>query len=110
MQRKLILQQALLPDGWHDNVLIEVGATGLIESVRTGVDDEQVARSGAGCIHGIVVPGIANAHSHAHQRAIVGLTEHSSAGTDSFWTWREAMYRCAGRIGPDELEAIAAQA
>jgi formimidoylglutamate deiminase len=110
MQRKLFLQQALLPDGWHDDVLVEVGATGLIESVRADVDEAQANRSGAERVHGVVVPGVGNAHSHAHQRAIVGLTEHSSAGTDSFWTWREAMYRCAARIGPDQLEAIAAQA
>jgi formimidoylglutamate deiminase len=105
MYRKLLLEHALLPDGWHNEVLLEVGSQGLIESVRIGARDAAAWRVG-----GLVIPGIGNAHSHAHQRAMVGLTERAGPGTDSFWTWREAMYRYAARIGPDELEAIATQA
>jgi formimidoylglutamate deiminase len=55
------------------------------------------------------VPGIANVHSHAHQRAMVGLAERSGPGADSFWTWREAMYGFALAMQPEDLEAIAAQ-
>lgn len=55
------------------------------------------------------VPALVNAHSHAFQRAMAGLTEALVNPEDSFWTWRELMYQFAGKIGPDELEAIAAQ-
>jgi len=55
------------------------------------------------------VPGVPNCHSHAFQRAMAGLTERAGPAGDSFWTWRELMYRFAQTIGPDELGAIAAQ-
>jgi formimidoylglutamate deiminase len=57
----------------------------------------------------LILPAIANTHSHAFQRAMAGLTEHRGDGQDSFWTWREQMYRFAGRINPEQLYAIAAQ-
>jgi formiminoglutamate deiminase len=60
--------------------------------------------------HGIALPGIPNLHSHAFQRAMAGFAERRGAGGDNFWTWREAMYRFADRMGPSELEAVAAQA
>jgi formimidoylglutamate deiminase len=50
-----------------------------------------------------------NLHSHAFQRAMAGLAERRGPGEDSFWTWRETMYAFAARVGPDELQAIAAQ-
>ena len=56
-----------------------------------------------------ILPAIANTHSHAFQRAMAGLTEYRGDGQDSFWTWRERMYRFAGRINPEQLYAIAAQ-
>ncbi|HET6546161.1 MAG TPA: formimidoylglutamate deiminase, partial [Rhodanobacteraceae bacterium] len=56
-----------------------------------------------------VMPGMPNLHSHAFQRAMAGLAERQTNPDDSFWTWREIMYRFASRIGPDELHAIAAQ-
>ncbi len=55
------------------------------------------------------LPGLTNAHSHAFQRAMAGLAEVQTDPADSFWTWREQMYRYAGLIEPDDLEAIAAQ-
>lgn len=56
-----------------------------------------------------VLPGLVNAHSHAFQRAMAGLTERSDGGSDNFWSWREQMYRIALRISPEQLEAIATQ-
>ena len=56
-----------------------------------------------------VLPGIPNIHSHAFQRAMAGLAERQTNPTDSFWTWRELMYRYAGRITPESQYAIAAQ-
>jgi formimidoylglutamate deiminase len=55
------------------------------------------------------VPGIANLHSHAFQRAMAGLAERQTNPEDSFWTWRETMYRFAARFDPDTLNAVAAQ-
>jgi formimidoylglutamate deiminase len=55
------------------------------------------------------LPGMPNLHSHAFQRAMAGLAERRGPGDDSFWTWREAMYGFASRIGPDALRAVAAQ-
>jgi cytosine/adenosine deaminase-related metal-dependent hydrolase len=55
------------------------------------------------------VPGIANLHSHAFQRAMAGLAERQTNPEDSFWTWRETMYRFAARFDPDTLRAVASQ-
>lgn len=53
--------------------------------------------------------GIVNQHSHAFQRAMAGLAERMTHPSDSFWTWRETMYRMAGRFDPGTLHAVAAQ-
>lgn len=58
---------------------------------------------------GWAFPGIANLHSHAFQRAMAGLAERQTDPVDSFWTWRETMYRMAARFDPDTLQAVAAQ-
>ena len=49
------------------------------------------------------LPGVANLHSHAFQRAMAGLAERQTHPNDSFWTWRETMYRFAARFDPDTL-------
>ena len=56
-----------------------------------------------------VLPGVPNLHSHAFQRAMAGLAERQTHPQDSFWTWRETMYRIAARFDPDSLQAVAAQ-
>ena len=55
------------------------------------------------------IAGMPNLHSHAFQRAMAGLTERQTNPSDSFWTWRELMYRFASRITPEQLHAIASQ-
>ena len=61
-------------------------------------------------LSGIAIAGVPNVHSHAFQRAMAGLGERrAAAGEDSFWTWRETMYRFVATITPDDFEAIAAQ-
>ncbi|GAA4869530.1 formimidoylglutamate deiminase [Luteimonas vadosa] len=55
------------------------------------------------------LPGIANLHSHAFQRAMAGLAERQTHPEDSFWTWRETMYAMAARFDPDSLHAVASQ-
>lgn len=78
------------PHGWRRDVQVEGGV------------GKQVHAQ-------FVLPGMPNLHSHAFQRAMAGLAERRGPGDDSFWTWREAMYAFALRIGPDELRAVAAQ-
>ncbi len=58
---------------------------------------------------GFSIAGLPNIHSHAFQRAMAGLAERQSNPTDSFWTWRELMYRFAGRITPQSQYDVAAQ-
>ena len=102
--RKLHVSQALLPGGVASGVTIAIGADGRIAAIET--DDGQ----GAERFGGLALPGMANVHSHAHQRAIAGLTERAGADDDSFWTWRDAMYRFALKMNPDEFQAVATQA
>ena len=59
---------------------------------------------GARRLEGLTLPGLANAHSHAFQRALRGRTQH---GSGSFWTWREQMYRAADRLDPESYLALA---
>jgi len=102
---QLFLDTALLPSGWARDVLIGCDAAGRIASVAT----DAVPPPDAERLRGVALAGMPNLHSHAPQRAIAGLGERSGSGGDSFWSWREAMYRAVGRIGPDQLEAVATQ-
>lgn len=96
---------ALLPEGWRRDVRIACDEAGLITAVTP-----DAAPAAARRLRGHVIPGIANLHSHAFQRAMAGGAERRSpAGQDSFWTWREAMYRFALSVSPEDAQAIAAQ-
>jgi len=96
--------RALTRDGWRSDVRIEVVA-GKIARLETG------ARAEAGDErHDLVLPALANLHSHGFQRAMAGLTERRGDRADDFWTWRETMYRIALQLGPGDVEAITAQA
>lgn len=100
----LFARHVLLPAGWQGEVLIEWDARGSLTKVQPG------ARAPIGVARAeYVVPGMVNLHSHAFQRALGGLAEKAGEEPDSFWTWRELMYRFAGRITPEQIEAIAAQ-
>ena len=101
-------RQAWLAHGWTDEVRLTVDGgqylAGALLDVRANATAE-----GAGATGRWVLPGMPNLHSHAFQRAMSGLAERRGNAEDSFWTWREVMYAFAGRIGPDELRAIATQ-
>jgi formimidoylglutamate deiminase len=104
-QHRFHAARALLPDGWTEDVLIEADATGDIVSVMPGQPAGAARR-----LAGHVVPGMPDLHSHAFQRAMAGGAEkRSPAGHDSFWTWRETMYRFVGLFSPEDAEAVAAQ-
>ncbi len=94
--------RALLANGWADDVRLAV-ADGAVTGVETAVTPH------AGDVRvDTLLPALGNLHSHAFQRAMAGMTEYRAAGRDSFWTWRELMYRFVNRLTPDQLEAIAA--
>lgn len=100
----LFARHALLPEGWRRDVLLEWDIHGDLTRVAAGAQAPlKVARAD------YVLPGMVNLHSHAFQRALGGLTERAGDGPDSFWTWRDLMYRFAARITPGQIEAIAAQ-
>jgi formimidoylglutamate deiminase len=54
-----------------------------------------------------LLPGLANAHSHTFQRLFRGRAEGRAAGGDTFWTWREQMYRAAAFVTPDDVYDVA---
>ncbi len=95
-------ESALLPTGWASEVAVTVDDSGRIAHVETGA-------SKAGHRVGLLLPSPANVHSHAFQRAMAGLTERRGPNpTDSFWTWRELMFRFLSHLTPEHVEAIAA--
>lgn len=95
------IEHVLLPSGWAKDVCLHV-ESGRI--VRVGIG---VPRGAGDVALGVVVPGLGNVHSHAFQRGMAGLTEFSGGQADSFWSWRELMYRFVDRLDPDSLQAIA---
>jgi formimidoylglutamate deiminase len=95
----LLFRHALLPGGWAENVRLSF-ADGVITQVEQGV---------AGGTE-IVLPGMPNLHSHGFQRGMAGHVERRGAGRDSFWTWRELMYRLALAMTPEDVEAVATHA
>jgi formimidoylglutamate deiminase len=99
----LFFDMALLPDGWARSVRVSVGG-GEITAVVA-----DASSAGADRRAGIAVPGMPNLHSHAFQRGMAGLAEVHGPAADSFWTWREVMYRFLDRLTPEDVETIAAQ-
>jgi formimidoylglutamate deiminase len=94
---------ALTPAGWTADVRLTMQG-GRFASVEAGVSpqpgDERVD---------VLVPAMPNLHSHAFQRGMAGLAERRGPSTDSFWSWRETMYRFALTMTPEDVEAVAAQ-
>lgn len=100
---RIFAEKALLPDGWATDIAVQVDKAGRIESVGSG------ARDAGDHVAGILLPSPVNAHSHAFQRAMAGLTERRGPDqTDSFWTWRQLMFRFLDHLTPDHIEAITA--
>ncbi len=117
---RLRTEHAWMPGGWARDVRLDCDADGLF-TTSSAMDN------GASNAHW-ALPGIANLHSHAFQRAMAGLAERQATALvperidhvatvvgraqqsiDTFWSWRETMYAFAAQITPDDLHAIAAQ-
>lgn len=95
--------RALLAEGWQQQVRITVNQAGFIDSITPDSHADQAIR-----LNGEVIPAIANLHSHAFQRAMAGLAEVAGDPQDSFWTWRDLMYRMVQRLTPQQVGDIAA--
>lgn len=98
---RFFFDHALLPEGWARDVGLDIEA-GDIARVTVGAPSNGCER-----ISGIALPGLASLHSHAFQRGMAGLAETRVSGSDSFWSWRQVMYRFVDGLTPEDLEAIA---
>ena len=100
--RGFYFSAVLTPGGWRKNVSALLGDDGFFTSLISDDNPHQLPR-----IEGYAIPGSTNLHSHAFQRAMAGLGEVRGTTSDSFWSWREVMYKFVGIINPDDLAAIA---
>jgi len=91
--------------GWLSPAYVGVDVNGIIEYLSGQAPEQPVACE---YVNGFALPGFQNAHSHAFQFGMAGMAEKHAPGTkDDFWSWREAMYECALRMSPDEMEVVA---
>jgi formimidoylglutamate deiminase len=104
----LEIEHLWTPAGWLSPAFVAIGPDGGV--VR--VEPVRFREAGAATVErvaGYALPGMPNLHSHAFQRGLAGLAERAAPGGDTFWTWRETMYRFVARLAPEDVEAIAAQ-
>lgn len=93
---------ALLGSDWVSNVRIKI-----VDGIITCLEVQARPQPGDTCVE-VLLPALSNLHSHAFQRAMAGMTEFRAAGQESFWSWRNLMYRFLNRLTPEQMEAIAA--
>lgn len=91
---------------WLGGEAAEPGVLVSVEGDRVAAVEAAVASPPAGStrLEGLVLPGFANAHSHAFHRALRGRTQR---GRGSFWSWRERMYEVAAALDPDSYRRLA---
>ena len=101
----LFAKLALISEGWAHNVRISISEDGKITNVESrvmsGPDDLQLRNR-------ILLPAMANFHSHSFQRSMAGMTEKRAKKQESFWSWRELIYSFLEKLNPEHIEAIAA--
>jgi len=94
-------EQALLAEGWASDVRVTITGDKI-----TAIEADTAPQ---GQRLGLLLPAPTNLHSHAFQRAMAGLTERRGPDPrDSFWTWRQLMYRFLDRLTPDDVQTITA--
>jgi formimidoylglutamate deiminase len=99
---KLFVKKILLSDGWANDQTLTI-EQGIITDITTGYTE------GAERAAGVIIPGMVNCHSHAFQRAFAGFSEQGSEGHDSFWTWRNIMYKFLEQLSTNDAQVIASQ-
>lgn len=98
---RVFSRRAYLPTGWASNVSVRV-ESGAIAQINANTDarpDDTIVDT--------LLPALSNLHSHSFQRAMAGMTEYRAKGRESFWTWRDLMYRYLEQLTPDHVSAIA---
>jgi formimidoylglutamate deiminase len=100
----LFFAELLLPEGWVRDARVTIDQ-GVITAIAPGALPQAGETK-----HGVGLPGLPNLHSHAFQRGMAGLAEVRGQTSDSFWSWREVMYRFLGILTPDDVAVIAALA
>ncbi|WP_319567826.1 formimidoylglutamate deiminase [Cohaesibacter marisflavi] len=102
---KIYAEKALLPNGWQNDALVSIGADGKIAQIESDVDAARASEAESRV--DILLPAPTNLHSHAFQRAMAGMSEkRGPEPLDTFWTWRQIMYRFLDILTPDDIEAI----
>jgi formimidoylglutamate deiminase len=103
----------VIDGAWVERPVVVVDGDGMVVATRVG--DPADAREHGVLVHdlgrAVLVPGMVNAHSHAFQRGIRGMThQRGPEQRSTFWTWREAMYTLAGALEPEVLHALSRRA
>lgn len=98
----IFARQARTPSGWVQNVRLRIESGAIAKITANAAPGD-----GDTCVD-TLLPGLANLHSHSFQRAMAGMSEYRAAGQDSFWTWRQLMYRFLDHLSPEQYQAIAA--
>jgi formimidoylglutamate deiminase len=95
----------LQSSGWLSPAYVGVDSSGNIQYLSDKKPEQPTAIE---FVNGFALPGFQNAHSHAFQYAMAGMAEtHAPGSKDDFWSWREAMYKCALSLDPDQMQAVA---
>jgi len=127
MIREILCEYALVGVSWEKQVLLRLDSDGTIAEILPNFQNDSQVDSATNRreansltkIDGFVVPGMANVHSHAFQRAFAGLSEFQTprvdtheggdGNADSFWTWRDLMYRFLTQMTVEDIYAVASQ-
>ncbi|KAB1068165.1 formimidoylglutamate deiminase [Tamlana haliotis] len=102
--KSFLFKGLLTRHGWEENTKITIDNDGIITAIHHDSQNDN-----SEFINGFAIPGFQNAHSHSFQYAMAGLAErHEGTGVpDDFWSWRDAMYKLALSVNPDQFETIA---
>lgn len=104
--QRLYTPYARIGSQWERDVVLAWDQQGTLHEVNTNQDRAKLANN-TQIIRGAVISGMPNLHSHAFQSAMAGLTEYRGTTADSFWSWRDLMYRFAAKLNPDDIHHIA---
>ncbi|MEM7441745.1 MAG: amidohydrolase family protein [Pseudomonadota bacterium] len=99
-------ESALLADGWAEAVLFDVDELGFIAGIHTDLEPDADTEK----LSGSVIPGLTNAHCHSCLRAVAGRPDAFATHSGALHTWRTKANALLNDLGPDEIEAIHAQA
>ncbi|MDG1511721.1 MAG: formimidoylglutamate deiminase [Mariniblastus sp.] len=91
-------------EAWKENVRFSI-SKGVITQIDYDCPPTESSRS----IAGIAIPAMVNTHSHAFQRGFAGMSEFRTESRDSFWTWRNLMYKFVSDLTPEDVYIIARQ-